>query len=129
MKKPPKAKTKEAIQLVPRASSVIEGIEVTEMPNSVRILGRTWDIFYYDKTQGYSEHGCAVEERRELLISEDQLPIDEADTVLHETIHAVDMTMDLDLSEHQVRMLATALIGIFQDNPEFAEYIIKKRNK
>jgi hypothetical protein len=129
MARKPQVKHKEAIHLASIKSTLNEVSVGSEMPSSVRILGRDWDILYYDKTQGYDEHGCTVESRRELLISDGQLPLDEADTVLHESIHAIDMTMDLELSEHQVRVLATALIGIFQDNPTFAEYITKQRVK
>ena len=50
----------------------------------------------------------------------DDLQLDEkSDTVLHEVIHAVDHQMDTDLTETQVRRIATGLCAVFKDNPKF----------
>lgn len=101
--------------------------EKTVRPSSVRIFGRNYAFNYVPEFMGLQE--CGTTDNHNLLINikEHQLPIEEADTVLHEVLHAIEYTMDLDLKEHQVRALATGLLGVFQDNPKFAKYIIEQR--
>jgi len=60
----------------------------------------------------------------EITIKDDQHPIEEADTVLHEVIHGIDNIIGLGLEETQVRHLASSLIGVFLDNPEFSQWLI-----
>lgn len=95
----------------------------TTLPESVIILGREVPIEMmpksWDSAGEFDEHTCKI------CVQEGQLPTEEADTALHETIHGIDYWLDLELSERQVRLLATALIGLFQDNPEFAEYLTR----
>lgn len=94
-------------------------------PRNVRVFGKNHEIIYSDTMTelGLTDyHNCKV------IIKEGQLPIEEADTVLHEIIHVIDYTMDLDMTEHQVRSVATGLIGIFQDNPLFARWIAEHRS-
>ena len=103
--------------------SKLETYTPVRMPSSVKIVGKAFKIKYYDPSQGFQDHGQMNESTRTILIAAGQLPIDEADTVLHEVLHGIDCVFDLSLTEHQVRMVATALIGMFQDNPHFAEYL------
>lgn len=108
-------------------------------PEAIRLMGRTF-LFNYvkgsvlspDDTFGHIDVYGQV-----ICISDDLTPVEEADTVLHELIHAVDLTMGLDMTEHQVHHLATGLIALFQDNPELGAYfcedkfqkLVKKVNK
>lgn len=60
-------------------------------------------------------------------IQQGQLPIDEADTVLHEVFHAILYCQGRDyggdIEETYVRALATGLVAALQDNPEFATWL------
>ena len=53
-----------------------------------------------------------------------QSPQQKRDTLLHEAIHAVDDTMQLDLSEEQVHSLAGGIYALLSDNPKFARWLI-----
>ncbi len=67
-----------------------------------------------------------------IYIESGHAEIEEADTVLHEVLHAICYTMKIDLEpdveEKVVATLATGLIGVLQDNPEFAKWLIKNKN-
>tara|TARA_R110000824_G_scaffold8994_4_gene40647 strand:- start:213 stop:545 length:333 start_codon:yes stop_codon:yes gene_type:complete len=52
-----------------------------------------------------------------------------ADTMLHEIMHACWTTMNLDAREEEERAvaaLATALIAVMRDNPNFSRWLIKQ---
>lgn len=100
----------------------------TPRPDAVRIFGRNYSFNYVPEYMGLQE--CGTTDNHNLLINikEHQLPLEEVDTVLHEVIHAIEYTMDLEMSEHQVRALATGLIGVFQDNPKFGKYITEPKS-
>ena len=58
-------------------------------------------------------------------IASDVHPDEMADTILHEVLHAVDYAMDTQLTENQVRRIATGLVAVFKDNPKFySEHIL-----
>jgi hypothetical protein len=46
-------------------------------------------------------------------------------TLLHEALHTISHSYDLELSERQVSVTATAIIALFRDNPELIDYILK----
>lgn len=59
-----------------------------------------------------------------------QTPFNARDTLLHETFHAIlaqqgRTTFGNEEEELYVRALATGLMGVLQDNPEFAEWLIE----
>ena len=64
-----------------------------------------------------------------ISVATDQTPIEAADTLLHEVVHAIDWIVGLDLTEHQVRHLSATLLGVLQDNPEFAEWLIMDKTQ
>lgn len=108
-------------------------------PEAIRLMGRTF-LFNYVKGSVLAPDdafGHIDVYGQVICISDDLTPVEEADTVLHELIHAVDLTMGLDMTEHQVHHLATGLIALFQDNPELGAYfcedkfqkLVKKVNK
>lgn len=99
------------------------GAEQPPIPTLVRVLGKDITIDY--ASEDFPDAGQMQEDSLSILIKGGQLPIEEMDTLLHETIHGLDYILDLGLSEHQVRMLATGLIGLFQDNPEFAAFVTR----
>jgi hypothetical protein len=96
-------------------------------PEVVRILGRNFYVLYSSLTEGGMEQlGLTHPDEGIINIRNGQTPIEEKDTILHELIHVVDHLMGTEMNERQVTLLAHGLIGLFQDNQEFAEYIIKK---
>ena len=45
--------------------------------------------------------------------------------MLHETVHAIDNAMQLNMSERQVYCLTTGLISVLKDNQHFLEYLYR----
>jgi hypothetical protein len=47
------------------------------------------------------------------------------DTLLHETIHAIDETLVTGMTEQQVSNIASVLLAVLKDNPEFTKWILQ----
>lgn len=96
----------------------------TLRPKKVRILGREYDIEYTDSIK---ELGLCTWTECKIQIQEGQHEVEEADTVLHEILHAIHALMNIGLSskveETVVRKTATALIQVFLDNPQLVTYL------
>lgn len=102
-------------------------------PNSVRVMGRIYLIEYLpSNTLGTECVGLC--DHRKLLISimDGQHPVEEADTLLHEVMHAVFFAMSIAEGgadeEQVVRRMATGLMSIFMDNPAFLKYFSAIKN-
>nr|WLW40598.1 hypothetical protein HIBIKMCM_00031 [Ralstonia phage BOESR1] len=87
-------------------------------------MGRTYEITFEEDLDVLGECGtidCHI------AIKENQNPVEEADTVLHEVLHAVHFLMDIGLSpkleEQVVRKMATGLMQVFADNPQLLMYL------
>lgn len=93
-------------------------------PKKVRILGREYKIKF---TEEITELGLCSPWKCKIQVQEDQHPVEEADTVLHEIMHALCALMNLNLTdeveEHVVRKLATGLTQVFVDNPHLLVYL------
>jgi len=97
--------------------------------NSLRILGRDYNINYVPPSDFQQmEMGICDNKSQTISISLEQTPIEATDTFIHEVFHAIDYLVGLDLSEHQVRHLASTFTGILQDNPEWAKWIIQNKS-
>lgn len=100
-----------------------------EGQGAIRILGREYQTTAVAPSAMTNlEMGLCDNKSQNIFYSTDQSELELADTILHETLHAIDYIAGLDMSEHQVRHLAACLVGVLQDNPEFAQWLIKDKN-
>ena len=91
------------------------------LPPKLRVLGRDIPMVFVDELpKAFGEYDY---ETQIVRIRTGQQPSFEADTVLHELIHAIDDVMQLGMSERQVHCSASGLIALFKDNPTFLEYL------
>lgn len=102
-------------------------------PHSLRIMGREYSVDYDDiLDQEMNFLGCCTNSEAEILIKDGQIPVEEADTLIHETLHALFYLLDFELSmkkeEAIVRPLATGILQVFLDNPGFLKYLLKVAN-
>lgn len=94
---------------------------------SLKIIGKRYLLAEAKRaSEALVGHNGLCRSNQQTIHYADDLPLDEkSDTVLHEVIHAVDHQMDTDLTETQVRRIATGLCAVFKDNPKFySEHIL-----
>lgn len=88
--------------------------------NSLNILGKAFRIDWKDELEGALGETLT---HRQLIRMQKGTPADtERETLLHEVIHAVDESLSLQLTEHQVHALACGLYAVLRDN----EPVLKK---
>lgn len=102
-------------------------------PDVVRIMGRNYVILYEDKSiLGNGAVGMCSQVNCLITVMEDQHPVEEADTLLHEILHAIWYCMALPeegLQEEQiVRSMATGLMAVMMDNPKLLKYFQSIQN-
>lgn len=99
-------------------------------PTSVRVFGKTFALQYVPHEVLTDAVGVTYAMRQLIYIADEQTPVEEADTVLHELLHAIarvgNLGLSMDLEERAVTVLASGLIGVFQDNPDFAKWVTRR---
>lgn len=87
--------------------------------NKLRILGHTVAVSEVDKGLGHDRLGLHDSETLEIKLAKD-LPVQQqAATLLHEAVHAIDSLLQLGLTEHQVAAVAQGLYAVLRDNAAF----------
>ena len=101
------------------------------MPTSIRILGRRFTVHIITEDPlDAGKLGTLQMDALRINLIDSQDPVGEADTLLHEVMHALCHLMRVtsgDDEEDIVWRLATGLTAVFQDNPEFGAYISEVR--
>lgn len=64
--------------------------------------------------------GLCHSDQQQIWILDSNTEETNTNVLLHECLHALSDAYDLELSERQVTVLATALISFARDNPEYA---------
>ena len=92
-------------------------------PNTIDIIGREYAVLYKDELIGMV--GECDYEKLQIHVKTGQHPFLEADTILHEIIHAIDDAMQTKMTERQVHCTATGIMALLKNNQEFLEYLYK----
>lgn len=89
--------------------------------NSLNILGKPFRIEWLDELDGAL--GETYTHKQMIKMQKGTPPDTERETLLHEVIHAVDESLALQLTEHQVHALACGLYAVLRDNePVITKY-------
>lgn len=100
-----------------------------DVPNKVNIFGREYTITTKELLDGSTDKeetlGQCINDKLCIEIKRGQHSLLEADTLLHEIVHAIDEIMQTRMTERQVCCTATGLIGVLKTNPEFNEYLYR----
>lgn len=96
-----------------------------KMPGTVRVLGRIFKIVEMKDGEDEDADGlCKIAEQELHVRPQPGLGYCQ-DTLLHETIHAIDETLVLRMTERQVSNVASILLAVLKDNPEYTKWILQ----
>lgn len=93
------------------------------VPTSVRILGKEYEV---KVIPDFEDCGQCDDLKQELRLQANMPMALEQDTLLHEIIHALDFSIKTHMKERQVSALASGLIAVFRDNPDFVAYLFQQ---
>lgn len=86
------------------------------------------DILLRDGPDDKDPGSARADADKQLIAVEEGQPLEnEQDAVLHETIHILEDSMDIKISESAVRKVATGLLAVLKDNPRFVSYLRRKK--
>lgn len=101
---------------------------MTKPPLTLKVNGRVIKLNPLPKSKMKDSFGLWHESKQRIDYRTRMLPTELRDTILHELFHALRYTQGREygdeVEEDYVRSLATGLIGVLQDNPEFAKWLI-----
>lgn len=109
---------------MPRAARARKALAPLAPPESVRIVGRTYEIV--ESPGLLATAGCygQCDTPSQRIIFDPEVHLEQRiDTVLHEVVHGIDEAMVTGLTEEQVRAVSTALLAVLRDNPDFTRFI------
>ncbi|UCR91162.1 hypothetical protein [Ralstonia phage RpT1] len=103
-------------------------------PQRVRINGRRWTLEYPEAIDDEGTYGITYYDSHLIQVRSGLAPIEEADTVIHEVLHALIASMGLTVPDEEpiVRALASGLTGVLADNPTLLKHLtgcLKGSNK
>ena len=99
------------------------------MISTLTILGKEYTIEQLTADELPDRLGETYTEQSLIKIRSGQNKFDEADTLLHECIHALDERFQLNLTERQVYCTTVGLLCLLKDNPEMLQYLSSAINK
>jgi hypothetical protein len=99
---------------------------VLELPRIIKVLGKSFKIRILTPEEETDSEGMMTLDKQEIAIRPQEAIEQVQDTALHETIHAVDESLYLRMTETQVHKLATGLLAVLKDNPEYARWLLKE---
>ena len=92
-------------------------------PTSVRVQGKQFKIEYQkESTMPDGALGLTKYMNLSILVQTDLPPSLEQEVVFHEIMHAIEKSLDLELTEHQVEVLSCGWIQVLRDNPKLLDY-------
>lgn len=96
------------------------------LSSELRILGKTFTVRpFHEGLLNITAAG--INDVKQCVIEYDPAQkLDQVkDTLLHEITHVLDYDFQLELTERQVHCIATGVMSVLKDNPNFAKWLIK----
>lgn len=102
-------------------------------PKVIKVMGKNYHIkFVATSPIAHENLGQCDHKKMLICIEEDQVPVEELDTVIHEVLHAIWYQMSIGEGpmeeEPIVRRTANGLLQVILDNPEMLKYAAAIKN-
>lgn len=95
------------------------------IPNTFKLFQQTWCVRTGTEKELPNELGMCYVDTNEILLRTQGLPVDKIIHVfLHEVIHAIEQSLELEMSERQVDLMALGVMDLFRSNPNMLELLL-----
>jgi hypothetical protein len=88
---------------------------------NIDIIGKRYAVQF---VEGEGDYGECFSDQCRIEVRATQCHQQQADTLLHEAMHAVDHEMHCSMSEPQIRRMATGLLALLRQNPELVAFLV-----
>lgn len=99
---------------------------MAQIPETFNLFSQQWQIRTAMPYELQEDLGQCRSDQFEILLSKDQSNESLIQTLLHELVHAIEMKLDLQLTERQVDLIALGLIDLFRSNPNMLSLLEKQ---
>lgn len=89
------------------------------IPASLLVIGKRYAV---EQTQD-GDYGETFSDECRIQVRVTQHPVQQADTLLHEAMHALDHELHCGMTEPQIRRMATGILALLRDNPELTGFL------
>ena len=96
-----------------------------KMPPSIQLFGKKWKVRKRQPSSKSSVGECD-DEAMLIIVKPGMERALEQSTVLHECIHAIEMSLGLGLTEKQVLGLEAGMYDLLSSNPRLLSYLAEK---
>jgi len=96
--------------------------------DTIKICGVDFKVIYKSSRDMPMDLGSCHTNIQELWVNESNTEETSTNVILHEVIHALSDMYDLDMTERQVNVLTTVLIGFSRDNPQYSKMLFMKKD-
>lgn len=90
----------------------------------IKILGKTYAVSGAESLHADGRIGQHSSNKLEMKYCTEQAEEQCKDTMLHESIHAIDYILQLGLREKQVHCLSAGLLEMLKANPKFTRWLL-----
>ena len=91
------------------------------IPHTLRIIGKVYRVEV--TTRGEGDYGECFSDQCRIEVADYQCSQQQADTLLHEAMHAVDHEMHCSMSEAQTRRMSTGVLALLRENPMLVAFL------
>lgn len=90
-------------------------------PSHIRILGTDWTVEFSKDLEDDADEGKTLINRRRILLNQEA---DEPVTLLHELLHAIEFSLNIELNHDHLHGVARCLTAVLRDNPPLARWLL-----
>lgn len=96
------------------------------LPDHIKVLGKKFKIKVLEDGEFEDADGIMDLRSQTIGVRDGSSKAYAQDTVLHETLHAVDESLNLRLTEKQIHQMACGLLAVLKDNKEFSKWLLEE---
>jgi hypothetical protein len=95
------------------------------IPNQFKLFNKPWTIRPSQFNELRDDMGLCMTNNLQ-VIYDSSFPYEEIEhIIMHELVHAIEQTLQLDLTERQVDLMALGIIDLIKHNPELIAYYME----
>ena len=90
--------------------------EKRAVPETIKIMGRTWKVNFIDHNSGMTGGSC-LNLKQEIDVSDNLCPQQQKATLMHEVFEGINGDLNLDLDHTQITILSELINQVVISNP------------